>query len=203
MNKDRIEKVLDETKDVNLVVASKYLDSKGIIELYKLGIHNFGENRVDAFLEKYDALKDYDIVWHFIGHLQKNKAKKIINKITYLHSLDSLELAKIINDKCDKKLKCFVEVHLTSSETKNGVKEDDLDIFMEEVKKYQKVDIIGFMTMTDENQTIDEKREVFHELNLLAKKYNLKELSMGMSLDYKIAIEEGATFVRLGHIICD
>lgn len=203
MNKDRIEKVLDETKDVNLVVASKYLDSKGIIELYKLCIHNFGENRVDAFLEKYDALKDYDIVWHFIGHLQKNKAKKVINKITYLHSLDSLELAKIINDKCDIKLKCFVEVHLTSSETKNGVREDDLDIFMEEVKKYQKVDIIGFMTMTDENQTIDEKREVFHKLNLLAKKYNLKELSMGMSLDYKIAIEEGATFVRLGHIICD
>ena len=203
MNKDRIEKVLDETKDVNLVVASKYLDSKGITELYKLGIHNFGENRVDAFLEKYDALKDYDIVWHFIGHLQKNKAKKVINKITYLHSLDSLELAKIINDNYENKLKCFVEVHLTSSETKNGVKEGDLDLFMEEVKKYQNVDIIGFMTMTDENQTIDEKREVFHKLNLLAKKYNLKELSMGMSLDYKIAIEEGATFVRLGHIICD
>lgn len=203
MNKDRIKKVLEETKDVNLVVASKYLDSKGIIELYELGIRNFGENRVDAFLEKYDDLKDYDIIWHFIGHLQKNKAKKVINKITYLHSLDSLELAKIINDKCDNKLKCFVEVHLTSSETKNGVREEDLDIFMEEVKKYQKVDIIGFMTMADENQTIEEKRGVFYKLNLLAKKYNLKELSMGMSLDYKVAIEEGATFVRLGHIICD
>lgn len=203
MDRNRINQVLIETKDVNLVVASKYLDSKGILELYEYGICNFGENRVDAFLEKYEQLKEYNITWHFIGHLQKNKAKNVINKIDYLHSLDSLDLAKIINDKCDKKLKCFVEVHLTSSETKNGVREENLDLFMKEIKKYQKADVIGFMTMADVNQNDDEKREVFHKLALLAKKYDLKELSMGMSLDYHIAMEEGATFVRLGHIICD
>ena len=203
MNKEKVLNILRELKDVNLVVASKYLDSNGILDLYNLGIINFGENRVDAFLEKYEALKSLDITWHFIGHLQTNKAKKVINKISYLHSLDSLVLADIIESRREEPLSCFVEVHLTSSETKNGVPLDKLDDFINSLKKYKKINLVGLMTMSDASQSDEEKQEVFRKLNELKNKYHLKELSMGMSNDYKLALLEGATYVRLGRIICE
>ncbi len=82
--------------DICVVAATKYVDSTKMIDLYNAGVHDFGENRVDSFLKKYDELKDYDINWHFIGHLQRNKCKDVINKIDYLHSLDSLKLANEI-----------------------------------------------------------------------------------------------------------
>jgi pyridoxal phosphate enzyme (YggS family) len=202
MNKDNVKKILEEIKGTNLVVASKYVDSHIIEDLYSLGIKDFGENRVDAFLNKYEELKSYDIRWHFIGHLQKNKAKKVLNKISYLHSLDSLELAKIIEERCNEPLKCFIEVHMTNSETKNGILPSELEAFLHELKKYKKVDVIGLMTMTEENMSDEEKYDVFRNLKELADKFNLKELSMGMSQDYKLAIKAGATYVRLGRIIC-
>ena len=202
MDISKINKIIDECKDVNLVVASKYIDSDKMLELYKLGIKSFGENRVDSFIIKHEELKDYDISWHFIGHLQTNKAKKIINDIDFLHSLDSLKLAALINKERKEKLKCFVEVHMTSSITKNGVKKEDLKDFIEEIKKYDKIELIGLMTMTEEDQSEEEKYQIFKELKSLASQYQLKELSMGMSQDYKEAIKAGATYVRLGRIIC-
>ena len=203
MDEIKIKKIIEETKNINLVVASKYIDAKQILYLYNLGIKNFGENRTDAFLNKYEALKEYDINWHFIGHLKTNKAKSVINKIDYLHSLDSLKLAKIIDCERKEPLKCFVEVHMTSSITKNGVKKEDLESFLNDLKTYKKVEVIGLMTMTEVNDDDNTKYEIFKELKLLADKYHLKELSMGMSQDYKEAMKAGATFVRLGHIICD
>ena len=202
MNKEKVLRIIDETKNVNLVVASKYISSLEILELRKLGIRNFGENRTDAFLKKYEELKDEDIVWHFIGHLQTNKAKEVINKIDYLHSLDSLKLASIINKTRNDKLKCFVEVHMTDSSTKSGVLKEELGSFLEELKKYDKVEVIGLMTMTEPEQTKEEKLRVFSDLKALADKYNLKELSMGMSDDYQEAIKAHATYIRLGRIIC-
>lgn len=202
MNKDNVKKILEEIKGTNLVVASKYVGSDTIEDLYSLGINNFGENRVDAFLTKYEELKDYDITWHFIGHLQTNKAKKVLNKISYLHSLDSLELAEIIDKRCENPLKCFVEVHMTTSETKNGILPSELEDFLEKLKSYKKVQVIGLMTMTEEEMSDEEKFNVFKGLKELADKYSLKELSMGMSQDYKLAIKAGATYIRLGRIIC-
>ena len=202
MNREKVLRIIDETKNVNLVVASKYISSLEILELRKLGIRNFGENRTDAFLKKYEELKDEDIVWHFIGHLQTNKAKEVINKIDYLHSLDSLKLASIINKTRNDKLKCFVEVHMTDSSTKSGVLKEELEPFLEELKKYDKVEVIGLMTMTEPEQTKEEKLRVFSDLKALADKYNLKELSMGMSDDYQEAIKAHATYIRLGRIIC-
>ncbi len=196
-----LERIKEETKEVTLVAATKYMDIDRMRYLFDSGIINFGENRVDSFLKKKEELKDLNIIWHFIGHLQKNKANKIINEIEYLHSLDSLDLAKIINDKRNTPLKCFVELHLTNSNTKNGVKEEELDHFMNELKKFDKIDVIGFMAMSEEDSTDDEKRLVFEKAHFLSDKYNLKELSMGMSDDYKIAINCGATFVRLGRIL--
>ena len=198
----KIKQILEETKDINLVVASKYIDEYKMLELFKLGIHNFGENRVDSFISKYETLKDYPIIWHFIGHLQTNKARLVLNKIEYLHSLDSLKLASLIDKYCTKPLKCFVEINMTLSNTKNGIKLCDLDEFLNALKQYKKVEVIGLMTMTEKNQNNKEKYEIFKSLKEVAKKHHLQELSMGMSDDYKEAIKAGATYVRLGRIIC-
>ena len=191
--------------DVTLVAATKYVDSNDMKKLLECNINNFGENRVDSFLTKYVDLLDYDVTWHFIGHLQRNKAKLIIDKIEYLHSLDSLELAKMIDKLRDKPLKCFIEVNINYEENKNGVKLEDLDHFISEVIKYKNIDIIGFMCMTVKES--ENKYEQFKKLASLMEsmneKYNLhmQDMSMGMSDDYLDAIKAGSTFVRLGRIL--
>ena len=201
MDFNKIQKIVDETKDVSLVVASKYIDYRGIKELYDFGLRNFGENRVEAFLIKENLLRNLDIKWHFIGHLQTNKAIKIINKIDVLHSLDSIKLAGIIERHRENKLDTFIEVHMTDSDTKNGIRPEDLGNFLEDLKKYPKVNVIGLMTMTEKDMSDEEKLFVFKKLKSLGEKYNLKNFSMGMSEDYKLAIEAGATHIRLGRIL--
>lgn len=203
MNKDNIIKLINEVKPIPIVAATKYINYSLARDLYSYGITNFGENRVDSFLEKFNNLTDLNITWHFIGHLQKNKVKKIINKIDYLHSLDSLDLAKIINEERVDVLPTFIELKLTNNDNKYGIKREELDDFIKELNKYPKIKIIGFMTMTDLDMTTEEKRNVFREARKLKEKYNLEKLSMGMTDDYKIAIEEGATNVRLGRILFD
>lgn len=203
MNKDNIIKLINEVKPIPIVAATKYINYSLARDLYNYGITNFGENRVDSFLEKFNNLTDLNITWHFIGHLQKNKVKKIINKIDYLHSLDSLDLAKIINEERVDVLPIFIELKLTNNDNKYGIKREELDDFIKELNKYPKIKIIGFMAMTDLDMTTEEKRNVFREARKLKEKYNLEKLSMGMTDDYKIAIEEGATNVRLGRILFD
>ena len=204
---DNIDEIINETKDVCLVAATKYVDSFDMLKLLDCGINNFGENRVDSFLEKYDQLKDKNIVWHFIGHLQRNKALKVIDKIDYLHSLDSLKLAKIINDNIRKPLNCFIEVNLNKEESKDGVYLEDLDEFVLEVIKYPKINVVGLMTMTMKNDSSYGKLNQFELLNnvknRLNEQYNLnlKYLSMGMSDDYKQALKASSTHVRLGRIL--
>ena len=203
---NNIDKILDTIpSNVTLVAATKYVDSNDMKKLLDNGINNFGENRVDAFLNKYVELLDEDIVWHFIGHLQRNKAKMVIDKIEYLHSLDSLELAKMIDKLRAKPLNCFIEVNINEEESKNGVRIEELDSFICEVIKYKNVNIIGLMCMTikesmDKYQQFLSLSKIMNELN---QKYNLNmsDLSMGMSDDYLDAIKAGSTFVRLGRIL--
>lgn len=201
INEPLLKELKNEIEPNTLVAATKYVDSSTMIELLNLGINNFGENRVEPFIEKHFVLRNYDIIWHFIGHLQRNKAKSIIKDIDYLHSLDSVDLMKIINSNRDVPLKCFLEIKLTDSETKHGILPNEIDEFLEEAKKYPNVNIIGFMTMTESDMSDSEKQNVFDELKRLALKYNFTELSMGMSDDYKEALKSGATFVRLGRIL--
>jgi len=176
-------------------------------ELYKHGVNNFGENRVEPFLEKYDELKDLDIRWHFIGHLQRNKCKLIINKIDCLHSLDSLELAKMIDKERTSPLDVFIEVSINLEENKNGVDFHKIDEFMEEVLKYKNINVVGFMMMAIKADTHEDLLKQFKALAYLKerteKKFNISMpyLSMGMSNDYSEAIEAGATHVRLGRIL--
>ena len=193
--------------NITLVAATKYGTPDDLRELFNAGVHSFGENRVDSFLSKYDALKDLDISWSFIGHLQRNKAKDVINKIDYLHSLDSLELAKAINKYRDKPLNCFIEVSINLEENKNGVPYYEVKEFISKCLEYPKVNIIGLMMMAKANSSVDSLHEQFGKLKQLKEEItkelniDLPYLSMGMSDDYLIAIEEGATHIRLGRIL--
>ena len=193
--------------DVTIVAASKYVDVNDIKVLLNAGIKDIGENRVDNFLEKYELLKQKDARWHFIGHLQRNKALEVINKIDYLESLDSLKLAEIINTHRLSPLKCFVEVSINLEENKNGVPYFELEDFLNQIKQYSNIEIVGLMMMAIRHSDDESLREQFKKLRLLRdemeKKLNIKlpYLSMGMSEDYKDAIAEGATHIRLGRIL--
>lgn len=193
-------------ENVTLVAATKYISKEEIVSLYENGIKNYGENRVDSFLDKYEYLKGYsDIKWHFIGHLQRNKAKLVINKIHYLHSLDSLELAKLIDKERETPLDTFIEVSINLEESKNGVRYYEIKDFVKEVLKYQKVHLVGLMMMAVKGSLNTD--EQFHKLaevrDELEKEFNIKlpYLSMGMSDDYVSALKEGATHIRLGRIL--
>lgn len=183
-----------------IICASKYIEADSIRELYHLGVTDFGENRTDALLKKKEALKDLNITWHFIGHLQSNKVKSIINEIDYLHSLDSLKLAKLIQTYREKPLKCFIEINVLEDIKKTGIYEEYLDELIQKLKKYDKIELVGFMAMGKQNN-LSKTDEVFKRVNLLKKYYKLPELSIGMSDDYQIAIENGATMVRIGRLL--
>lgn len=194
-------------KNVTLVAATKYVDAKEMEVLLKSGINNFGENRTEAFLEKYYSLLNKGVIWHFIGHLQRNKANDVINKIDYLHSLDSLKLAEVIEKKRETPLKCFVEVSINLEETKNGVPYYEVKEFVKELLKYKKVQLVGLMMMAIKESSEYSLEKQFAKLrelrDELEKELNIKlpYLSMGMSDDYKEAIKEGATHIRLGRIL--
>lgn len=194
-------------KDITLVAATKYGDVDDLKKLYSNGVFNFGENRVDAFLNKYEALKDLNIKWHFIGHLQRNKAHLVLDKIDYLHSLDSLELVKTINKYRLSPLNCFVEVSINLEENKNGVPYYEVKEFIKECLKYPNVNIVGLMMMAVASSSEESLHNQFRQLkelkDNLEKELNisLPYLSMGMSDDYKVAIEEGATHIRLGRVL--
>ena len=207
IRKDIKEFVNTLPNNITLVAATKYGTSDDLRDLYKAGISNFGENRVDAFLTKFEALKDLDIKWHFIGHLQRNKAHLVLDKINYLHSLDSLELAKVINKYRVTPLDCFIEVSINLEENKNGVPYYEVKDFIKECLKYPNVNIVGFMMMAIANSSEESLHEQFAKLKQLQidisneLNINIPYLSMGMSDDYLIAIEEGATHIRLGRIL--
>ena len=194
-------------KNVTLVAATKYVEPEDMEVLLENGINNFGENRTESFITKYTCLHSKNAIWHFIGHLQRNKAAEVINKIDYLHSLDSLKLAELIDKKREKPLKCFVEVSINLEETKNGVPYYEAMNFIKELLKFKNIELVGLMMMavkeSDENSLDQQfaklrilRDEIENELNI-----KLPYLSMGMSDDYKIAIKEGATHIRLGRIL--
>lgn len=194
-------------KNVLIVAATKYVTAPDMLKLYNIGINNFGENRVNAFLEKYEQLKNLDIKWHFIGHLQRNKALEVINKINCLHSLESIDLAKLINENRKTPLKCYIEVNLNNEESKYGVNALDLVNFVNKVKNMKMLKIVGLMGMSKSDSTKTEKYEQFLSLKYLLAKVNeecnveYKELSMGMSDDFEEAIRAGSTTIRLGRIL--
>ena len=191
--------------NITLVAATKYIKKEDLHSLYVNGIKDYGENRVDSFLEKYDYYNHKDVRWHFIGHLQRNKCKQVINKIDCLHSLDSLELAKMIEKEREKPLDTFIEVSINLEESKNGVPYYEVESFVKEVLHYSKINLVGFMMMAVKGSlnTEEQFRKLRELRDEIENKLNIKlpYLSMGMSDDYLSAIKEGATHIRLGRIL--
>ncbi|WP_099222336.1 YggS family pyridoxal phosphate-dependent enzyme [Listeria costaricensis] len=195
--------------DVALVAVTKTIDAAGIEELYSLGLRNFGENRVDVFLEKVEALKAHPgIKWHFIGSLQTRKVRQVLPHIDYLHSLDRPSLAAEIEKRAERDIDCFLEVNISGEASKHGFTKEEAIEFLTEAS-FQHIRIIGLMTMAPLTQDETELHQVFHELKELQQRVAsldlnrvpCTELSMGMTNDYEIAIQEGATYIRVGRAL--
>lgn len=180
-----------------VVCASKYFSADELRVLYQKGVHHFGENKVQDFLKKQELLNDLDIKWHFIGHLQSNKVKDMINHISLLHTLDRLSVAHEIQKYARYPISCLIQVNLTEENQKSGVNPENLAQFLIEIKKYDKINIVGFMTM-GKLDDLDKTEIAFKKLDELANFYNLPFRSMGMSDDYEIAIKYHATHLRIG-----
>lgn len=191
---------------VSVIAVTKYVDVQTAEALLPLGVRHIGENRVDKFLEKYQALKDYPVTWHLIGTLQRRKVKEVIPYVDYFHALDSLKLAQEIQKRTDHVIKCFLQVNISGEESKHGFAPEELDAILPELEGLDNLQIVGLMTMAPFEASQDELQAIFaatHQLQKELQKKQLKnmpftELSMGMSRDYDVAIANGATFVRIG-----
>lgn len=191
---------------VNVIAVTKYVDVATTEALVKTGIQHIGENRVDKFLEKYQALKDYDLTWHLIGSLQRRKVKDVINLVDYFHALDSVKLAQEIQKRAEHPIKCFLQVNISGEESKHGFAPDELDDVLAGIAQLDKIEIVGLMTMAPFEASQEELQDIFsktHQLQKQLEKKQLKnmpfsELSMGMSRDFEVAIANGATYVRIG-----
>ena len=191
---------------VNVIAVTKYVDVATTEALVKTGIQHIGENRVDKFLEKYQALKEYDLTWHLIWSLQRRKVKDVINLVDYFHALDSVKLAQEIQKRAEHPIKCFLQVNISGEESKHGFAPDELDDVLAEIAQLDKIEIVGLMTMAPFEASQEELQDIFsktHQLQKQLEKKQLKnmpfsELSMGMSRDFEVAIANGATYVRIG-----
>lgn len=180
-----------------VVCASKYFTASQMSVLFSKGVFHFGENRVQDLLAKQRKLADLKIIWHFIGHLQTNKVKDSINHIDFLHTLDRLNLAQSIQKYANKPIKCLIQVNLTDEAQKSGILLDNLEQFLLEIKKYDKIELIGLMTIGKDDDDVQTEL-AFKTLDELAMKYELPFRSMGMSNDYDLAIKHHATHLRIG-----
>lgn len=200
-------------ENVELIAITKQIGIEPMREAYTVGVRNFGENRLQEALAKQEQLQDLaDITWHFIGHIQKNKARKIIENFHWIHSVDSLALAERLNrlaEELNLSPKVFLQVKIVRDPNKYGWQATELLRDLEKLNKCQQLNIQGLMTILPLGLSSAETLAAFKETQKLAtiikeKKYpnlTMQELSMGMSGDYQLAIKAGATMIRLGRTI--
>ena len=208
-------------RGVTLICVSKFHPSEAIMQAYEVGERDFGESRVQELVPKYEALPK-DIRWHFIGHLQTNKVKQIVPFVHMIHSVDSVRLLETINreaEKIGRRVKVLLEVHVAKEETKSGFTPDEILSLNTQLSTLNYIEICGLMGMATNTDDESEWRRCFREISSLASQLsytssasdrsskgeirtlNTKQLSMGMSDDYLVAIEEGSTMVRIGSTI--
>jgi PLP dependent protein len=191
--------------EVKIIAVTKYVSIDRAKEAIEAGILDLGENYDEGLIAKWEVLEDKPR-WHFIGSLQTRKVKNIIDKVDYIHSLDRLSLAKEINKRANKQIKCLVQVNVSGEESKHGLAPEEVINFIKALKDYPNIEVVGFMTMAPYTDDQSLLRHCFRTLKLLqieVQQMKLEfapctELSMGMSNDYAIAVEEGATLVRIG-----
>lgn len=198
-------------QEVMLIAVTKYVSLETARAVLDEGVLHIGENRWQDVKPKWEALHDRG-TWHFIGHLQTNKVKDIIGKFAYIHSLDRLSLAKELDKQAASSglhVQCLIQVNVSGEETKYGLRPEDLFDFAAEVNNLKHIHIAGLMTMAPYELEAEATRPVFRGLRELRDRLNeqgilpyaVEHLSMGMSGDFEVAIEEGATMVRLGTVL--
>ena len=197
-----------DRSEVTLIAVSKTKPADILRDAYDLGVRVFGENKVQELVDKYGVLPD-DIRWHMIGHLQRNKVKYMIDKTELIHSVDSVRLAETIEKEAEKHnitANILIEVNVAREESKFGVIPEELDEIVEKIAGFSHLNVKGLMTIAPNVENPEENRAVFARLRKLSvdianknvDNMNMSILSMGMTNDYEIAIEEGATMVRVG-----
>ena len=195
-------------EEVTLIAVSKTKPVEMLSEIYDLGERNFGENKVQELTEKEEVLPK-DIHWHMIGHLQRNKVKYIIDKVAMIHSVDSLRLAQTIEQEAAKKdlvMPILLEVNVAEEESKFGLATNEVLPLLEKISIFSHIKVMGLMTIAPFVKNPEENREVFRTLKKLSVDINAKNinnvnmsvLSMGMTGDYQVAVQEGSTMVRVG-----
>lgn len=199
--------------EVRVIAVTKYVDAQLAEAAVDAGFPHLGENRWQDARGKRQALDHRtEIVWHFIGHLQTNKVKDVLGKFDMIHSLDRLSLAGELQSRAEKLgivVPCFVQLNVSGEATKHGLPPDELFPFLDRLSAFNALDIAGLMTMAPHEDDPERTRPVFRRLRELMHAANaagayrkpLTELSMGMSNDFEIAVEEGATWVRLGSVL--
>nr|WP_312811534.1 YggS family pyridoxal phosphate-dependent enzyme [Sedimentibacter sp.] len=195
--------------DITLIAVSKTVNADRAREAVEAGILNLGENRVQELTDKYEKLSDTEVKWHMIGHLQKNKVKYIIDKVELIHSVESIELANEINKRAEKnnlKVNILVELNIGEEESKFGISEESVYDFVKSLEQFENINVLGIMTVAPFAEDPEEIRWVFKKMKVIfdklssmnIKNSNMKFLSMGMTNDFEIAIEEGANIIRIG-----
>lgn len=205
--------------DINIIAVTKYVSLETTKDALRSGLCHLGENRWQDAQAKWEAISGAEQenveempVWHFIGSLQTNKAKDVIGKFTYIHSLDRLSLAKAINKHASQLgiiVPCFIQVNVSGEQSKHGIEPQELDSFLKALQSYPALQPIGLMTMAPYEAEPEQTRPVFRALRELRDSVQqrsdhsstVQHLSMGMSNDFEVAIEEGATWIRLGSIL--
>ena len=195
-------------KNVKLVAVSKKKSWQDILEAYENGISDFGENYLQESLEKISILKDLKINWHFIGNIQSNKCEEIAKNFDWVHTIDRLKVARLIDKYCpeNKCIKCLIQINIDDEESKSGIKVEEVEIFLKELSSLKKLKICGLMIIPNPNVESSDLQQTFKKIKMLADRLiesyeNLTEISMGMSRDFELAIKEGSTIVRLGETI--
>ena len=199
-------------KDITVIAVSKTVDSERAKEAVNAGINNLGENRVQELIKKYDELSDLDVKWHMIGHLQKNKVKYIIDKTVLIHSVESLSLAEEINKRAEKNnfvANVLIELNIGEEESKFGINEENVYDFITSMEQFENIRVLGLMTVAPFCENPEDVRWVFKKMKNIYDKIStmklrnteMNYLSMGMTNDYEIAIEEGSNIIRIGTAI--
>ena len=195
-------------KNVKLVAVSKKKSWENILEAYENGISDFGENYLQESLEKISKLKDLKINWHFIGNIQSNKCEEIAKNFDWVHTIDRLKVARLIDKYCpeDKSIKCLIQINIDDEESKSGIRVEEVESFLKELSSLKKIKICGLMIIPNPNVELSDLQQTFKNIKMLADRLNenyenLTEISMGMSRDFELAIKEGSTIVRLGETI--
>jgi PLP dependent protein len=183
---------------VQLIAVTKKVSPDKIREAASAGISQIGENRLQEALPKKEALADLPLTWHFIGHLQTNKAKKAVEEFDWIQCVDRAELGEKLNQAAVRRMPVLIEVNLDDEPTKSGVAVPEVRSFVEQFSRYERLELRGLMSIPPFFENPEDVRPYFRKLRLLAEEFRLPELSMGMSHDFEIAIQEGATMVRIG-----